>query len=78
MPILKDILEQYSKWEKGAIVTSYTKKKLNLRSFTESELIGVDNKIIKMVWMKHFMEWQGFPVKLNIIYQDNTRSKNLE
>ena len=25
-----------------------------------------------------FMEWQVFPVKLNTIYQDNTRSRNLE
>ena len=28
--------------------------------------------------MKHLMEWQGFSVKLNIIYQDNTSSKKLE
>ena len=28
--------------------------------------------------MKRFMERQGFPVKLNIIYQDNTSSIKLE
>ena len=28
--------------------------------------------------MKRFLEWHGFPVKLKIIYQDNTSSINLE
>ena len=28
--------------------------------------------------MNHFLEWQVFPVKLNIIYQDNTISINME
>ena len=51
---------------------------MNLRSSTESYLIGVDDRITKVLSMKHFMEWQGFPVKLSNIYQDNTRSINLE
>jgi arginine exporter protein ArgO len=35
---------------------------------------GVDDKIAKVLWMKSFLEWQGFAVKLNIIYQDNISS----
>ena len=31
-----------------------------------------------MLCMKHLIEWQGFSVKLNIIYQDNTSSIKLE
>ena len=52
---------------KGAIISIRTKKKLNSRSSTESELIGVYEKISKVLWMKRFLEWQGFPVKLNMI-----------
>jgi hypothetical protein len=63
---------------KGAIFRSSTKQKLNSCSSTESEIIDVDNKISKVLWMKRFLEWQGFAVKLNIIYQDNTSCMKLE
>jgi hypothetical protein len=63
---------------KGAIISSSTKQKVNSRYSTESELIGVDDKIAKVLWMKRFLEWQDFEVKLNIIYQDNTSSIKLE
>ena len=53
---------------KGAISSSSTKQKVNSRSTTEAELIGVDDKIAKVIWTKKFIEEQGFEVKLNIIY----------
>ena len=62
---------------KGSISSSSTKKKVNSRSTTESELIGVDDKISKVIWTKKFIEAQGFEVKLNIIYQDNTSTIKL-
>ena len=64
--------------EKGAIISISAKQKLDSRSSTESELIGVYDKISKVLWMKRSLECQSFPVKLNIIYQDNTSSINLE
>jgi hypothetical protein len=64
---------------KGAIVVSCsTKQKVNSRSSTESELIGMDDKIAKILWTKRFLEWQEFLVKLNIIYQDNTSTIKVE
>jgi hypothetical protein len=63
---------------KGAIIGSSTKQKVNSRSSTESELIGVDDKIAKALWMKGFLKWQDFAVKLNIINQDNTSTIKLE
>jgi hypothetical protein len=63
---------------KGAIIGSSTKQKVNSSSSTESELIGVDDKIAKVLWMKRFLKWQDFAVKLNIIYQDNTSTIKLE
>ena len=50
---------------------------MNSRSSTEAELIGVDDKISKILWIKRFLEWQGFDVKLNI-YQDNTSTMKIE
>ena len=63
---------------KEEIISCSTTQKVNSQSSTESELIDVYNKIAKVLWMNRFMEYQVFSVKLNIIYQDNTRSINLE
>ena len=30
------------------------------------------------MWTKKFVEWKGFEVKLNILYQDNTSTIKLE
>ena len=62
---------------KGAIASSSTKQKINARSTTESELIGVDDKISKIIWSRKFIEHQGFKVKVCIIYQDNTSTIKL-
>jgi hypothetical protein len=63
---------------KGMIISDSAKQKVNSRSSTEAELIGVDNRISKILWAKRFIEYQGFKIKLNIIYQDNTSTMKLE
>jgi hypothetical protein len=63
---------------KGAIVSDSRKQRVNSRSSTESEIVGVDDEIHKVVWAKRFIEYQGFKVKHNIVYQDNTSSMKLE
>mmetsp|Transcript_34996 Transcript_34996/g.52860 ORF Transcript_34996/g.52860 Transcript_34996/m.52860 type:complete len:213 (+) Transcript_34996:3-641(+) len=62
---------------KGAICSDSTKQKINTQSSTESELVGVDDKIAKVIWTKKFIECQGFKVKLNIVYQDNQSTLKL-
>ena len=62
---------------KGAISSDSTKQKVNARSSTEAELNAIDEKISKILWTKKFLEWQGFEIKLNIIYQDNTSTMKL-
>ena len=62
---------------KGAIISDSTKQKSNARSSTEAELNGVDDKISKILWSKKFIEYQGFKVKVNAIYQDNTSTMKL-
>ena len=55
----------------GAVISLSTKQKVNACSSTEAELVAVDDVIAKTLWTKKFIEWQGFEVKLNILYQDN-------
>ena len=63
---------------KGEIISSSTKQKLNSQNSTYSEWIGMDYKIAKVIFMQRFLQYQGFPVKLNIILLNNTSSIKLE
>ena len=62
----------------GAMQALTRKQKLNSRSSTEAELIGVDDTMTMVLWTKLFMEKQGYPIEKNIIYQDNKSSILLE
>ena len=48
-----------------------TKQKVNTRSSTESELVGVDDFTSKILWTKKFLEQQGYEGNETIVYQDN-------
>ena len=37
----------------------------------EAELIGVDDAVTYILWTKLFMEQQGYPIKDNVLFQDN-------
>jgi hypothetical protein len=63
---------------KGAIISDALKQKINSRSSTEAELIGVDDEVSKILWSKRFIEWQEFLVRMNIVCQDNTSTMKLE
>ena len=62
----------------GAMQIMTRKQKMNSRSSTEAELIGVDDAITQVLWTKLFMEAQGYPIKKNVLYQDNKSSILLE
>ena len=46
-------------------------QKLNTKSSTEAELVGVSEYIPYNIWLMMFLDAQGYGVKDNIIYQDN-------
>ena len=64
------------------------KQKINSKSLTEAELIGVDDALNFLVWVKQWMEWQmqEYPEsertkilgRKNVILQDNTSAIQLE
>ena len=55
----------------GMIQTICSKQKLNMRSLVESELVGGDDSITKILWTHLFIKAQGYKIKKNILYQDN-------
>ena len=63
---------------KGSPISSSTKQKLNTRSSTEAELVGVDNSMALVVWTQNFLQAQGLKVTDNIMYQDNQSAMLLE
>ena len=62
----------------GALFALSSKQKLNTRSSTEAELVGVNDVVTMILWMKRFIEAQGYPVLENVIYQDNESSMKFE
>ena len=59
-------------------ITISRKQKLNTKSSTESELVGVDDISTMILWTKLFMEAQGYDIQKNILYQDNKSAIILE
>jgi hypothetical protein len=62
----------------GVICSVSTKQKVNTRSSTEAELVGLDDVISKVLWTKRFIEQQGFKITSTIVYRDNTSAMKLE
>jgi hypothetical protein len=62
----------------GFPIDTSTKQKLNTRSSTEAELVGVDDLMPAICWTQYFMEAQGYKVTENIVYQDNQSAILLE
>ena len=44
------------------------KQKLNTRSSTEAELVGVDDAMNLILWTKLFLKAQGYNVASNVLY----------
>eukprot|EP00978_Attheya_sp_CCMP212_P038772 scaffold195564_cov31-Attheya_sp.AAC.1 len=63
---------------RGAVYASSVKQKLNVKSSTESELVGVADMLPQMLWTRYFLEAQGYGIKESIGFQDNQASMLLE
>ncbi|EJK60825.1 hypothetical protein THAOC_18763, partial [Thalassiosira oceanica] len=56
---------------KGGVASGSWKQKINVRSSTEGELVGLDDCLPLILWGKYFLEAQGYTVDHNIVRQDN-------
>ena len=63
---------------KGAIQSVSKKQKLNTRSSTEAELVGVDDAATMILWTRLFLEDLGYNIDRNVLYQDNKSAILLE
>jgi hypothetical protein len=63
---------------RGCPFVSSTKQKMNTRSSTESELVGVDDLMPSILWTRYFLNEQGYKIQDNIVYQDNKSAILLE
>ena len=62
----------------GFPISCSKKQKLNTRSSTESELVGVDDLMPSVLWTRLFLEEQGYGVRENVVLQDNKSAILLE
>jgi hypothetical protein len=63
---------------KGSPYSISRKQKINTRSSTEAELVGVNDAMCLIIWTRLFLEAQGYKVKDNVVYQDNQSAMLLE
>jgi hypothetical protein len=62
----------------GFPISSSGKQKLNTRSLTESELVGVDDLMSLIIWSRNFLKAQGYAMVDNILHQDDSSAILLE
>jgi hypothetical protein len=63
---------------KGSVYSTSTRQKLNTKSSTEAELVGVDDVMPLVLWTRYFLEAQGYEVRENKVFQDNKSAILLE
>ena len=55
----------------GSPIVSSTKKNLNTKFFTETEIVGVDDFMPAICWTRYFIAEKGYNVKDDSLNQDN-------
>ena len=64
---------------KGAVCASSRRQRINTKSSTEAELVGVNDILPQILWTRYFLEAQGYPMyNPTKIYQDNMSAIQLE
>ena len=49
----------------GSVIYIYAKQKINTKSSTKAELVGVDTAMTFVMWLKHFFESQVRSINVN-------------
>lgn len=65
-------------WGIGILLSMCQKQRLNSKSSTEAEIIGVSDFLPNMIWARMFLEQQGYAIDENILYQDNQSAIKIE
>ena len=62
----------------GGFICKSSKQQLNTKSSTEAELVGVSDYLPNILWVKMFLESQGYDLGENYLEQDNESAIKLE
>ena len=62
----------------GIVHSKSSKKKLNTKSSTEAELVGTSEYMPYNVWLRNFLESQGYKINDNVLFQDNQSAMKME
>jgi hypothetical protein len=62
----------------GMLLSKCQKQKLNTKSSTEGEIVGVSDYLPNIIWTRMFLEAQGVVLAENIMYQDNQSAIKIE
>ena len=54
------------------------KQKINTKSSTEAEIVGVDDSLAYILWARYFLQEQGYDMEPSLLYQDNMSAILLE
>jgi hypothetical protein len=63
---------------KGTAYGTSTRQRLNTKSSTEAELVGVNEVLPQILWIRYFLQEQGYTATESIVYQDNQSAILLE
>ncbi len=55
----------------GMVMSYSWKHKINTKSSTEAELVGVDDSLGCILWARYFIQAQGYDMDVLLLYQDN-------
>jgi hypothetical protein len=77
-PAMKSHTGGVMSFELGGFVSKSSKKKLNTKSSTEAELVGASYFLPNTIWVKMFLEAQGYKMEENLLEQDNEGAIKME
>ena len=63
---------------RGMAMSYSWKHKINTKSSTEAEIVGVDDSLAYILWARYFLQEQGYDMEPSLLYQDNMSAILLE
>ena len=67
----------YATFGKGMIDGSVKGQRINTTSSTKAEVVGVHESMPVILWMRYFIDAQGYPLRPTNVHQDNLSGKQL-
>jgi hypothetical protein len=55
----------------GAVFARSVKQRINTRSSTEAELVGLSDQVSQVIWLRNYLTELGYTLEPAVVYQDN-------